>query len=60
MKLTIEGLQAVAEHATLHPLGLTALQSQTWLCKMMQKVASIYSATEPINATSCILLQRDV
>ena len=52
MKLTIEGLQAVAEHATLHPLGLTAWQSQAWLCKMMQEVSSIYSATEPINATS--------
>ena len=37
MQLANKGLQAVVQVSTVYPMGLRALQRQTWLCKISAK-----------------------
>ena len=41
ISVTFEELKAIAKQSRVGPSGSDALQSQTWLHKMMQEAASI-------------------
>jgi len=55
-----EGLQAIVTQSTICPAGSEALQSQTWLRKATQGVASIYPVNEPIDATYCVVWRSQI